>query len=184
MFLEYFKRKYTAFMKSEWKWPRICTVFIYIFMILVPAYHSLTAHIPPDGELLKAEGQLFFESVPRKGNYTGLKTPDGDMLFTCENMYFGSKDCIWDSKIIQSIQGRQATVYWFQQPSYLWIQKNRLVELQVGRDVVFSRDKAQEFIDINKSTYAWALPITLLIFIGLDALLLKFYTKGEKQQDQ
>ena len=33
MIFEYIKRKYTAFMKSEWKWPRIGTVFIYIFMI-------------------------------------------------------------------------------------------------------------------------------------------------------
>ena len=100
------------------------------------------------------------------------------MLFTCENMYFGSKDCVWDSKIIQSIQGRQSTVYWFQQPSYLWIQKNRLVELQVGSDVVFSRAKAQSLIDNSKSMYMWFVPITLLIFIGLDALLFEILHKG------
>ena len=183
MALEYVRRIYTAFMKSEWKWPRIFAIIVFIANVPIPAYHSFTAKIPPDGELLKTEGELFFKSVSNDDNLTGLRTHSGDVLFTCENTFFSSKDCVKTDNIKQSIQGRQATVYWFRQPSYLWIHKNRLAELWVGSDVVVSRAVTQRRINISKETWIWIIPAALLLFIGVDALLLRINTRRKKQQE-
>jgi hypothetical protein len=186
MILEYVKQKFVAFKESEWKWTRIFIAILFIGNFLIPAYHSFTAQIPPAKELLKAEGKLFFQPVPGKGSLTGLKTINGEVMFTCEDTFFDDKDCVWDEKIERAIQGKVATAYWFRQPSYLWMQRDRLVELWVGSDSTISRAQTQRKIDNNKDTFMWLVPISFLGCFVLDAYVRRvdrMFKRNKKQDD-
>ena len=181
MIFEYIRQKFIAFKKSEYAWHRTAIVIIYTGYFLIPACQNFTWKIPPNEALLKAEGELCIRPIPGKGSLTGLKTPNGERLFTCETTIGKYNDCIEDDKIIPSIEGKQATVYWYRQPYYLWIHRDRLVELWVGNDAIVSRAQTQQTFDIIKRIDTWLIPVSILGCFILDILIrMSFFRRREK----
>lgn len=183
MALEYVRRIYVALKKSEWKWQRTVFALFYITDILIPAYHTYTWQIPPDGKLIKTQGELFFEPVLGRGSLTGLRTREGKMMFTCETTIGRNNDCIWDDTIKPSIQGKQATVYWYRQRYFLWAHRNRLVELWVGNNSFISRAQSQKTIDVCKDADMWLVPLALLAYVAADAMYRRIYRRKKKQKE-
>jgi len=185
MVFEYIKQKYIAFRKSEFAWHRSAIVIIYIGYILIPSYYKFTWQIPPTEALFKAEGELFIRPIPGRGSLTGLKTPNGESLFTCETTIGKNDDCIWDGKIEKSVEGKQATIYWYRQQYYLWICRDRLVELWVGNDAIVSRARTQKTFNTIKNVNMWLIPVSFLGCFVLDALIrMAFFRRREKQKEQ
>jgi hypothetical protein len=152
---------------SKWRW--LVYILIYIFWILIPALYSITATLPPDNELLQTSGELFFTKyIPRRGSLTTLKTPNGEMTFTCGDHMGSPNDCYVKKEVKQRIQGKFATISWYGQPIYLWSRQNRLVELRVDGEKVISREMTQKNVNRASKYFSWAVIISIFVIIGLD----------------
>jgi hypothetical protein len=180
MAFEYIKRIYVAFKESKWAFQRSVFAIFFIVFTLIPAYHTYTWNVPPDEKLFKAEGELFFEPVLGGGSYTGLKTKEGKIMFTCETTIGKNDDCIWDNAIKSSIQGKQATVYWYRQRYFLWFHRDRLVELWIGNDSFVSRAKTQRTFDVCKDADIWLVPLMFFAYVVADAVYRRIYRGREK----
>lgn len=149
-------------------------------MILIPAYHTIRHQVPPDAELRKTEGELIFRHVPKEGSLTGIKTVDGEFLFTCKDYYSGKNYCLADNKLEPVIQGKQATVLWYRQPAYLWMDRNRLVELRVGNDTIVSRAQTERWINVSKRVMWWEAVIGFVLFVALDVYAARYFKRRGK----
>jgi len=106
--------------------------------------------------------------IQTEGTYTGLKTTDGEILFSCKTALGGHHTCVWDKKIKERIQGKHGTVLWYKMPVFLWIQRDRLVELWVDNEKIVSREKTQSRFDHASKFAFWELPCLFFMFIGVD----------------
>ncbi len=169
------RQRCVRFLTNKRRW--LIIILFYIFMILIPAMYSITSKLPPDDELLQSSGVLSFEYVPRKGTLTWLKTPNGDMLFTCRDKMGSSNDCYLKKEVEQRIQGKFATILWYRHPIYFWTEQNRLVELRVNNEAVISRETTQNDLNRHSKWAIWQSIILFIAFIGIDIFFSRLYKK-------
>ena len=176
---EALRQRYIQFATS--KWQRVGLVLLYIFIIFIPVYHSTTAKIPPTDELRITNGELFLGPNNRRGNMTGLKTPQGEIFFTCGDTITDTNYCL-KRKDRLNIEGKQVSVTWFSQDAYMGYHRNRLVELRYDGQKVISREDTERMMRIRSGS-AWQLAIFVLIcFIGIDVYYMKYFNRRKKDE--
>jgi hypothetical protein len=162
------RQLYVRFYKSKWRWA--IYIVLYLFLVLIPTLYTLADKLPLENELRQSNGELFFEYIPRKGTQTWLKTPDGDMLFSCKDNMGTSNDCYLTAEVKQSIQGKSGTIRWYHKPIYLWTEVNRIVELQVDNKQVISREQTQSRLHLAAKLATWMSIILIFVIVGVDSI--------------
>ncbi|MGA3280303.1 MAG: hypothetical protein ABSD50_04885 [Smithella sp.] len=164
------KLEFRDYVLGNWTFARVCLVIVFACSFGIPGYYSITAKIPPADELQKTAGIIFFQSGTKACSIrTGLKTPEGEILFTCRSAMEGCDTCIWDAKTRQQIQGKQGTVLWYDQPILPFVETNKLiVELWVNEKEIVGRGTIQSNIDGSFMFGCVWLPGGIVLFICAD----------------
>jgi len=119
----------------------------YVFLFLIPAYYTITTKIPPDKDIVKTHGILFYKTIPGKGYLIGLHTNSGDVMFTCKSPITNNNGCSIKIEDKSRIEGLDATVYWYYQKKYIMSYQKRLIELNVGNNTIISRDHTEKIFN-------------------------------------
>jgi len=138
----------------------------WIFVYLIPAYHTLTCEIPSQENLQLTQGTLSFERQGKSGTILLISGENGNEYYTCRSSVFGSHhNCIWRSEKIKALTGKTAKVWWFEQNIFLGFSQRRLVHLIVEDHEEFSIQTALRWNERDKSSSMFFLIFSLAFFV-------------------
>ena len=130
---------------------------IYVFVAAFPLYYEWRAEIPPFEQLTKTEGILTYKRVAKKGAMIGLRAQEGTHLFTCRFGLFGGRhDCEnLTLQRIQPLEGKPATVWWFEQTVYPFTAQHRVAQVVVSDRMEVSIERTIELTERSKANAPW-----------------------------
>lgn len=142
---------------------------MYLFLLLIPAAYEWLIEIPSLDGLEVTSGTLLFKKTGTRGDYlTGLHTSSGSIFFTCATRWDGSThDCLVRSRPDESLVGKEATVWWFEQPVHLWATRKRLIRLVVAGEEKVSYEISMARTKIGRESVFVGLIIGLVGFLGI-----------------
>jgi hypothetical protein len=142
-------------------------LLIYVFTILIPFYYECRTEIPPDATLNETEGTFFYRRVGKPGYLVELTNEGRKDVFTCrENMTIGNKhDCLPHNLDAGPLNGKMATVWWFDQEIYPFIHQRRLVRLIVDGKLLVSRAKTVASAETSAGQAPWVVIGALILFV-------------------
>jgi len=144
---------------------------LWIFYFLIPAYHVLMCEIPSQENLQLAQGTLFFESRARAGIIVVLSGTNGNEYYTCRSTTFASNhDCISPLKGIETLTGKEAKIWWFEQNIFLGYSQRRLVRLIVDDHEEYSIQKAVMQNERTKNSFVFFSIVMLVFFVFIVVL--------------
>lgn len=157
----------------------VVLALIYVFVILIPLLYERNTRIPEMGELLQTNGNLICKEIGNRGDYlTGVKIVDGQpQFFTCSGGSFGARPDCFGPRVdkCQKLSGKQTTVWWFEQPVYLFSTQKRLVRLAVDGKEEISRERTMELAKKGSLLSTWLifvmLGLFLLIVVGFERMI-------------
>lgn len=111
-------------------------IAIFVFGMLIPNYYLWSANVPVLENLNRIQGILVHQKVSnRRGWKVGLAHGDDLMSFTCSDRIGLRHTCYADRMKLsdhEDWEGRLATVWWYEQPIYLFTTQRRLVQVDIG----------------------------------------------------
>lgn len=149
----------------------VLTMLIWVFVLFIPFLYEWTAEIPPFDRLQVASGDLTYKKVGKNRNewLTGLKSATDETYFTCA-AGVGHPDCLFPVSEYTKLAGKPTTIWWFEQPVYLFVTKKRVVRLVVDGEEQISYEKTLGVAKKNSKFVFWMAFITLVIFISIVVL--------------
>lgn len=146
----------------------VLTMLICVFVLLIPDFYEWTAEIPPFEQLQIASGDLTYQKVGKNKNewLTGLKSASGETYFTCA-AGIGHPDCLLPVSEYTRLAGKPTTIWWFEQPVYLFVTHKRAVRLVVDGDEKVSYEKTLVVAKKNAKFAIWMAFIELGLFISI-----------------
>lgn len=161
-------------------------VLIYVFFVLIPLSYTWRATIPPPDQLQVTSGELAYKDVGKRGNrLTGIETASGTIFFTCAKGKFGAyPDCIFPKTEYEKLAGQPATVWWFEQPIYLFSTQNRLVRLVVAREEKMSYVKAVHLTEEAAKSAPWFIGVLLVLFVSIVVGFERMIRRQQREQQR
>ena len=140
---------------------------IYIFIIFIPLAYTWFAEIPPFQQLQITSGELTYKDVGRRGDrLTGVKLDLDTIFFTCAKGKFGAApDCLSPYSAYEELAGKPVTVWWFEQPVYLFVSQKRLVRLVVAGEERMSYEKTLMLTRHASDNALWFAGVLLILFV-------------------
>jgi len=147
---------------------------ILVFGTLIPNYYLWSARVPAHENLSRTQGILVHEKVSnRKGWKVGLASGDDLMSFTCSDRIGQRHTCYADRMKLsdhEELEGRFATVWWFEEPIYFFTTQKRLVQLDIGDTNLISQQDTVNTVTRRAERAPWWAAGALLLFCTLMAL--------------
>jgi hypothetical protein len=142
---------------------------IFVFLILIPLGYTWRAEIPPSHQLRVTAGTLTYQEIGKRGNrLTGIETKSGTFYFTCSKGKYGSyPDCLFPLSEYEKLSGKPATVWWFEQPVYLFSTQKRLVRLDVSGEEKVSYEKTLKLTKSSAEDALWFIGAMFIAFISI-----------------
>jgi hypothetical protein len=108
--------------------------------------------VPPFEELRAVSGSIDFAKDPlrRGGDYTLIKTPDGEILaFSCEGGRKSDRDCLLRDEQVRW-RGRPARVWWFPSKTSAGGEWRSLAQLEIdGKTILSFADQKNAYEQAN-----------------------------------
>lgn len=164
--------------ESRWKrrfvsWVRIgnwLLIPIYIFVIALPLYYEWKTEIPSVEQFNRADGNLVYKRIVKKGALIGLKSDEGAQYFTCRpGLFTNTHDCLISTQMLDGLIERPATVWWFEQTIYPLSTQRRLVKLVVDGQEKVSIAMTEKRTDRASEDAPW-FAVGLSVFFVLIAI--------------
>lgn len=147
-----------------------------IFLMLIPKFYVWDAELPETDNLNKIEGKLVHRKISnRKGWKVGVEHKDEVQYFTCGHGVGASHTCYANRMRLsehEGLEGSHATIWWYEQPIYLFAVQERLVRLDVSGRTVISREDTQEDVSRNAKKAPWWLLIYIVFCLVAGAWLI------------
>ena len=165
--------------KMIWFW-----ILIYIFTFFVPECYGYFSKIPPLEELQLARGTFSYK--PNNHGRLIILNNNKKVYYTCRDPGSGNHDCIWDAKNtknrLDSLVGKTANIWWFEQKTYFFSSQRRLMRLVVDGYEEYSYEEAVRKIKRAKNDVPYSLITTLFLFIGILLFVERFVERRIKRQ--
>lgn len=146
----------------------VLTMLLYVFFVLIPSSYSALAEIPPLDRLQVTSGELTYQEVGKRGDrLTGIKVGSETIFFTCAPEKFVHPNCLVSKTEYENLAGKSATVWWFDQPIYLFSTQKRLVRLVVAGEEKESYAKTVDVTRRIAKSAPWFIWGALVLFISI-----------------
>ncbi|MCL2876325.1 MAG: hypothetical protein FWF12_08575 [Betaproteobacteria bacterium] len=143
----------------------------FTFLFFIPGYYTVSTKIPPFEELQLATGVFSYKGKGGKGGYTIILNKDKKNYYTCRLPSIDDNDCIWEGNKtkhkLDSLVGKTANIWWFEQKTYLWATQRRLMRLVVDGHEEYSYAQAVREINIGKNNLFFPFVLPAIVLIGL-----------------
>lgn len=155
------------FNKRHVRIGNLLLVPLYVFAILLPFGYTWRAEIPPPDQLQVITGELTHQDVGRGGDrLTGLKTASGTLYFSCATAKFDHPNCLKPPEY-ERLQGKVATVWWFEQPIYPFIKQKRLVRLLADDKERKTYEMTLRDTESAKKIAPWFMVVAAILFLSI-----------------
>lgn len=159
----------------------VLSILIFTGMIFIPDIYTLRAKIPPFEELQVTSGEFTYQDVGKRGEkLTGIRTTSGVIYFTCATFKFDHPDCFHMSEY-EKLVGKPSTVWWYEQPIYLFMTQKKLVQLIVADEEKISRNNTVRITILAARDAPWFIFVVLVMF---SSLVFGFERKIRRQEDE
>lgn len=163
----------------------VLSILIYVFIVLIPLFYTWIAKIPTFDQLQVASGELTYKNVGKNGNdyLTGIKNITGVTYFSCasgmsSSMFGGHPDCLFPVAEYPKLAGKPATIWWFEQPVYLFVTHKHLVRLVVAGEEKISYEKSLAWSRSSSKSAPWF----IFIMLGLFTLIIVWFEFRIREQ--
>lgn len=130
-----------------------------VFLMMVPKFYVWIAEVPEADGLNKVEGTLVHKKISsRKGWKVGIRNGPEIHYFTCGYGSGAKHTCHANRAKLsdyEGLEGANATVWWYEQPIYLFSEQKRLVRLDVSGRTIISRSDTQKDIRRHAQRAPW-----------------------------
>ena len=151
-------------------WGELGIMFVvYILFFLIPAYYTIITKIPPENEVNKTEGKLFYKKIPGSGYLVGLHTLNGDMFFNCKPPIIRGNGCSIPKNVKNDLEGKHAVVHWYNQKIYFMSHQNRLIQLDVNDKTIINRNSTTYMMKVARKLAIIFSTVGVFIVIALNA---------------
>lgn len=141
---------------------------LWVFMILIPFGYEWWAEIPPFEQLQVTSGELTYQDLGKRGDrMTGIKSASGTDFFTCATGQYDHTDCVFPMAEYEKLAGKPATVWWYEQPVYLFSTQKRLVRLVVDGEEKMSYERVVHLTGNAAGAAPWYIFVMLFLFISI-----------------
>ena len=155
---------------------------LWMFMILIPFSCTWWAEIPPFEQLQMTSGELTYQDVGKRGDrLTGIKSESSTIFFTCAEGKFFHPDCLFPMAEYEKLSGKPATVWWYEQPVYLFSTQKRLVRMVVAGEEKMSYEKTVRFTAIGAK---WAVRVIFVVLVLFISIVIGFERMIRRQEHE
>lgn len=145
----------------------VVSLLLYLHMIFIPLVYEWRPAVPPMAQLQVARGELTFQDVGKGDRLTGIKSATGTTFFSCATGKIGHPNCLFDLGDYEKLAGKQATLWWYEQPIYLFTTQKRVVRLIVNEEEKISYEKTALWTEKSASRAPWYIFIVLVIVVSI-----------------
>ncbi|MFC0702238.1 hypothetical protein [Marinobacter persicus] len=146
---------------------------IMVLFVVIPKFYVWVAEVPSLDELKIYKGFVYNKKVSsRKGWKVGVRNGKETKLFTCGSGLGAMYNCYSGHVGLhekEGLEGRSVTVWWYEQPVYLFLEQNRLVRLDVSGETIVSRNDTIEDVRRNASKAPFWVGLYIFVFLLLSA---------------
>lgn len=181
-------------------------IIYYLNCILIHIFYTLAVQFPEQQDIHYTEGLFTYREVARKHYQIGVITDSNTDFFSCRSSYFAPDFCeidkkhykqlddelkrnnkrtniIFEPKIYQKWQGKQAKIGWFRQRYSLFSTDKRVVQVLIDGKEVVSKENVNKHIIRSKKSWIFDLIMSFPLLAFTSYLTLTLILNKDNKHD-